>query len=220
MKTLIGMAILSTLSGCAHRQPTQSQAQSSPPVDSGHQRRLVEIDRLTTHATETRDKALAELGPLVYRQSTQMRRADADRCMADPFTRTDENKRRQCISTVEGAEMDERHDRASYESKKDLILGDFNWDMIRVASKEGMLKMYDASERMARSEAASAASSGYDSAPVNPNPYGTPSPSLYLAPGPGTSITSFGPDMWTARGTSPGGRATTCNGAYGVVSCY
>lgn len=220
MKTLLTIAILTTLSGCAHRQPTQSKAQVAPQVDQEHQRRLGEIDRLTTHATETRDKALAELGPLVYKQSTQMRRADADRCMADPSTRTDEDKRRQCISTVEWAEMDERHDRDSYESKKGRIQDDFNWDMIRVTSKEGMLKMYDASERMARSGAAAAASSGYASAPVNPNPYNTPSPSLYMAPGPGTSIQTFGGDMWSGRSTTPSGRGYTCFGAYGNVGCY
>lgn len=54
------------------------------------------------------------------------------------------------------------------------------------------------------------------------NPYGTPSPSLYVQPGPGTRITTYGGnDMWSSsQYNKETGRTTNCYGAYGSVSCY
>lgn len=52
------------------------------------------------------------------------------------------------------------------------------------------------------------------------NPYGTPSPNLYMQPGPGTHITTAGGDMWSGRSTTPSGQSYRCFGAYGNVNCY
>lgn len=52
------------------------------------------------------------------------------------------------------------------------------------------------------------------------NPYRTPSPSLYMTPGPGTSITNYGGDMWSGSGRTASGGYYNCAGAYGTVTCY
>lgn len=52
------------------------------------------------------------------------------------------------------------------------------------------------------------------------NTYGTPSPSLYMTPGPNTRVMNYGGGMWSGSGTTPSGNTYNCYGAYGGVSCY
>lgn len=220
MNNILTLAVTaSLLGGCAHRQPVQQQPTQSAE-DVREEKRQLYYKDWEKHSDETRDKALAELGSLQFNTSTLMQRGLANRCVTDPDTWLNDDKHRACIRVNEAAEMSERHEREAYEFKKKKILVAYEDSMSRIAMGKDMDELQTMAKGLYSSSPAyaSAPSAGYGYA--SGNPYGTPSPSLYMAPGPGTSITSFGPDMWTARGTSPEGRATICNGAYGVVSCY
>lgn len=64
-------------------------------------------------------------------------------------------------------------------------------------------------------------SAGY-AAPVagySGNTYGTPPPSLYVTPGPGTRVMNYGGGMWSGSGRTATGGYYNCYGAYGGVTC-
>lgn len=236
MKTLIAIAILSTLSGCAANTELVAQRREAHNtlakdlLDKDNAKVDKEFDAKREEVQRQKDLALAvmdETDP--YGEETKMRIKAAEHCQKEVAEKGPAHPHYHlCISTTGLAESAKTRDHEHIQQLKTDLAKDYDKQLAKIESDRAADKqMYQriyASNLIEEPSVKRTYAGGYAGsaamAPINSNPYNTPSPSLYMQPGPGTSIQTFGGDMWSGRSTTPSGRGYTCFGAYGNVSCY